>query len=105
GGRDHQTGVLIDHLKAAGQIPWVLVGDFNDWNKKVSPRIEKELDAMEAFKHLHGKYPPTFPSLAPMLSLDRVFLHNVNPVSAETLRGKKWKRLSDHLPLLVEFEI
>lgn len=105
GGRDQQTGVLIEHLSQESNTPWVLVGDFNDWNKKVSPRIEESLGAIEAFKHLHGKYPATFPSLAPMLSLDRVFLHKVTPLWADTLRGRKWKRLSDHLPLLVEFEL
>ena len=97
--------MIIDDLKKEAETPWVLIGDFNDWNKKVSPRIEKELNAKEAFKFLHGKYPPTFPSFMPMLSLDRVFLNKITPIHAVTLKDGHWKKLSDHLPLYVELEI
>lgn len=104
-GRDQQAGVLIEHMQAEDKLPWILVGDFNDWNKKISPRLEKSLGAMEVFKSLHGKYPPTFPSIYPVLSLDRVYVHRMIPISANALREKHWKKLSDHLPLLVEVEI
>lgn len=104
-GRDQQTGVLIEHMSAEEKLPWILVGDFNDWNKKISPRLEKGLNAIEAFKHLHGKYPRTFPSMLPILSLDRIFLHKARPVSATALTDGHWRKLSDHLPLLVEFEV
>jgi endonuclease/exonuclease/phosphatase family metal-dependent hydrolase len=105
GGRDQQAGVIIEHMSAEEKLPWILVGDFNDWNKKISPRLEKSLHAVEAFRYLSGNYPPTFPSFLPALSLDRVFLHRATPVSARTLTDKHWKKLSDHLPLLVEFEL
>jgi endonuclease/exonuclease/phosphatase family metal-dependent hydrolase len=104
-GRDKQTKLIIEDLKQESELPWILVGDFNDWNKKISPRIENALDAQEAFKFLHGKYPPTFPSFMPLLSLDRVFLHKLTPIRAETLKVGHWKKLSDHLPLYVEIEI
>jgi endonuclease/exonuclease/phosphatase family metal-dependent hydrolase len=104
-GRDQQGGVLIEHLSAEEDTPWILVGDFNDWNCKIAPRLESELNAVEAFKYLNGKYPATFPSLMPMLSLDRVFMHKLKPVSAYILNEKKWRKLSDHLPLLVEIEL
>ena len=104
-GRDHQVGALVEDLRAEAETSWVLVGDFNDWNRRISPRIERELGAEEAFKALHGRYPVTFPSLWPLLSLDRVFLHNINPLTAEVLWRSPWKSLSDHLPLLVEVEL
>lgn len=104
-GRDQQAGVLIEHMSAEEKLPWVLVGDFNDWNRRVSLRLERTLNAMEAFKHLSGKYPLTFPSMLPIISLDRVFLHKARPLSATALTDNHWKKLSDHLPLLVEFEI
>jgi endonuclease/exonuclease/phosphatase family metal-dependent hydrolase len=104
-GRNQQAGMIIDDLKKEAETPWVLIGDFNDWNKKVSQRIEKELNAKEAFKFLHGKYPPTFPSFMPVLSLDRVFLNKITPIHAVTLKDGHWKKLSDHLPLYVELEI
>lgn len=105
GGRDQQAGVLIEHMNAETHLPWILVGDFNDWNKKISPRMEKEMGAVEAFKLLNGKYPATFPSNFPLLSLDRVYLHRVTPISARVLNDGHWRQLSDHLPLLVEFDV
>ena len=105
GGRDKQAQMIIDDLKKDAETPWVLLGDFNDWNKKVAKKIESELGVIEAFKTLHGKYPPTFPSLLPVLSLDRVFLNKMKVIKAVTLKDGHWKKLSDHLPLYVEIEI
>ncbi len=104
-GRDKQADMLIRHMLEEGDSPWILVGDFNDWNKKVSPSIESQLSSKEVFRYLHGNYPKTFPSFFPMLSLDRVFVHKITPISAVALSDKKWRKLSDHLPLLVEIEI
>lgn len=104
-GRDNQVHELIKHLKEESELPWFLVGDFNDWNKKISPRLEKKLKIVEAFKELKGKYPLTFPSFLPVLSLDRVFLHKLRPLKAEALINATWKGLSDHLPLYVEAEL
>jgi len=103
-GRDLQAGILIEHFIVEKNVPWILVGDFNDWNKKISQRIKTELNAEEAFQQLHGDYPKTFPSFMPMLSLDRVFYKNLIPEKAERLNFGHWKKLSDHLPLLVEFD-
>lgn len=104
-GRDIQTDMLIKHMEVENEIPWVLVGDFNDWNKKVSPRIERKLGAKEVFRNLHGKYPPTFPSFLPVLSLDRIFVHKLTPIRAIALKDAHWKNLSDHLPLYVEIDL
>jgi endonuclease/exonuclease/phosphatase family metal-dependent hydrolase len=104
-GRDLQTDFIINDFKKESDSPWILLGDFNDWNKKIAARIENELGAVEAFKQLHGSYPATFPSAFPILSLDRIFLHNITPIKAVTLGDKHWRKLSDHLPLYVEIEI
>lgn len=104
-GRDLQTDMIVKHMVTEKDCPWVLVGDFNDWNKKISPRIEKELGAREVFKAIHGKYPRTFPSFLPTLSLDRIFIHNLTPVTAIALTDTHWKNLSDHLPLYVEIDL
>jgi endonuclease/exonuclease/phosphatase family metal-dependent hydrolase len=104
-GRELQTDMLIKHMASERNHPWILVGDFNDWNKKISPRIEEELGAKEVFKTLQGKYPKTFPSFLPALSLDRVFIHKLTPLRAEALSASHWKNLSDHLPLFVEIEL
>jgi endonuclease/exonuclease/phosphatase family metal-dependent hydrolase len=104
-GRDKQVQMIIQKMKPDVALPWILVGDFNDWNQKISPFMESELNALEAFKHLHGKYPKTFPSFMPTLSLDRFYCHKVKPTKALALNEKHWKKLSDHLPLYVELEI
>lgn len=104
-GRDLQADMLIKYMSQEKDIPWILVGDFNDWNKKISPKIEKSLNATEVFKSLTGKYPPTFPSFLPILSLDRIFIHKLKPLTATTLTTSHWKNLSDHLPLYVEIDL
>jgi len=104
-GRDLQSDLIIKIMKIEKDIPWVLVGDFNDWNKKISPKIENELQAKEVFQFLHGKYPNTYPSFLPILSLDRVFVHKLLPKSAVALKQTHWKNLSDHLPLYVEIDL
>lgn len=104
-GRNQQAKMIIDDLQNEIETPFILLGDFNDWNKKISGRIENELNVTEAFKTLHGKYPATFPSFLPMLSLDRVFLNKMKAIKAITLKDGYWKKLSDHLPLYVEIEI
>jgi endonuclease/exonuclease/phosphatase family metal-dependent hydrolase len=104
-GRDLQTDMLVKYMSSEKDCPWVLVGDFNDWNKKISPKIEKSLGASEVFRALHGKYPPTFPSFLPVLSLDRIFVHNLTPIKAQALKESHWKNLSDHLPLYVEIDL
>ncbi len=104
-GRNLQTEMIVKHLKGEKDLPWILVGDFNDWNKKISPRIEKSLDATEVFQNLLGHYPATFPSFFPILSLDRIFVHKLTPVTATALKDAHWKNLSDHLPLYVELDL
>lgn len=105
GGRDKQTQLIIDNLLPEKELPFILVGDFNDWNKKVTPKIEAGLGAKEAFKDLHGKFPLTFPSFMPMLSLDRIFLHKLKASKAIALTDPHWRKLSDHIPLYVEIDL
>lgn len=104
-GRDIQAEKVIHFMNEEASFPWVLVGDFNDWNKKVSPRIERALNAKEVFNSLHGRYPATFPSFFPVLSLDRIFVKDLTPTLATTLNDPHWRNLSDHLPLYVEIEV
>lgn len=105
GGRDLQAKKIIADLIKDAETPFILLGDFNDWNNKISRKIESELGVVEAFKEMHGKYPATFPSFMPLLSLDRVFLNKIKPIKAITLKDAHWRKLSDHLPLYVEAEI
>lgn len=83
----------------------LFVGDFNDWTNKVTKLVLKEFGFKEIFNELYGRYPATFPSRLPILSLDRVFYKNLKPVLSMTLKDGIWRKLSDHLPVYAEFEI
>lgn len=85
--------------------PSLFVGDFNDWTKSAAKFAQKEMGMKEIFCELYGKYPATFPSRLPVLSLDRVFYSNLKPIVSMTLKDGIWRRLSDHLPVYAEFEI
>jgi endonuclease/exonuclease/phosphatase family metal-dependent hydrolase len=47
---------------------------------------------------------PTFPSLVPVFALDRIYVRGMRCVSTFVPRGAAWARMSDHLPLVAEFE-
>jgi endonuclease/exonuclease/phosphatase family metal-dependent hydrolase len=48
---------------------------------------------------------PTYPSRLPLLHMDRVYVRGLLPVSAHVPHGRAWARMSDHLPLIAEFEL
>jgi endonuclease/exonuclease/phosphatase family metal-dependent hydrolase len=47
----------------------------------------------------------TYPSRLPLAQLDYVYARGMRPVGLEVPHGRIWWRMSDHLPLLAEFEI
>jgi len=105
-GRASQIAKMIELIKE--QVPdnalFILAGDFNDWSKKASRQLEKELELSEVFQELFGNYARTYPSLLPVLQLDRFYVRGLKPVHAEVLKSREWKALSDHLPLLGRLE-
>ena len=85
-------------------IPLVVAGDFNDWNKQSSKYFEKVLGMKETHKMIHGYYAKTFPSVFPLLCLDRIYVKHLKIVSARLVLRSRENPLSDHLPLLSEVE-
>jgi endonuclease/exonuclease/phosphatase family metal-dependent hydrolase len=109
--------------------PLIVAGDFNDWAEKLdvpmrgigleravapSPAglpsgpisapiadrvrsLQRVVAGTAASPHL-----PTFPALAPVFALDRVYLRGLRCVATHVPRGAGWRRWSDHLPLLVD---
>jgi endonuclease/exonuclease/phosphatase family metal-dependent hydrolase len=47
----------------------------------------------------------TFPSRLPLVQLDHVYARGLLPVSLDVPKGRIWWRMSDHLPLIAEFEL
>ncbi len=83
----------------------VLAGDFNDWTGKLTPPLTENLKLVECFYGNGGVHAKTFPSIYPLVSLDRVYFRNLQLLTQTVLKGSHWRDLSDHLPLLVEFRI
>ena len=79
--------------------PLVVAGDFNEWSNWV-PNALSTLGLVSCGQN----NPPTFPSLLPLLQLDHVFVRGMQPLGVTVPRGRVWRRMSDHLPLVAEFD-
>ena len=95
----------IIHKRTTHNIPTIIAGDFNDWNRKASSYLEDKEGFEEVHKSLHGVYPKTFPIQFPFLSLDRMYTRNFAPKLARIHNQGIWKELSDHAAIYVEGEI
>lgn len=91
-------------LDVTAHDPLIIAGDFNDWNKKCTAVFEGDLGMKETHKITHGKFAKTFPASFPVLTLDRIYVKNLNVVKSQVLRQKANKNFSDHLPLFCELE-
>ncbi len=79
-------------------MPVLVAGDFNDWGNTV-----KHMMSDFGFHAHTGATTPTYPSRLPLVQLDHVYARGVRPLKSYTPQGAIWARMSDHLPLLVEF--
>jgi endonuclease/exonuclease/phosphatase family metal-dependent hydrolase len=78
----------------------VVAGDFNDWGERLHhPLKSMGLQTFDAVRL------PTFPSRAPLLHMDRIYVRGLRAVSAHVPHGRAWWRMSDHLPLIAEFAL
>ena len=108
-GRVRQVQRLAQYLAAevpAGE-PLMVAGDFNDWSEKLDAPM-REIGLTRAADPAPAGWPlvhkPTFPALAPVFALDRVYLRGLRCRSTLVPRGAGWRKWSDHLPLLVELQ-
>ena len=85
--------------------PLVVAGDFNDWSGRAERDFNDELELAEVFRDLHGSPARTWPAVAPVLPLDRIYYRGAAPVAAERLGLKPWRTLSDHTPLQAHFRL
>lgn len=80
--------------------PLVVAGDFNDTEQFVARAFRASgLTAMA------GQRLATFPSRLPLMQFDHVFARGMRPLSLAVPRGPIWSRMSDHLPLIAEFDV
>lgn len=99
--RVRQTQQLHDYIArhVPEDVPLLVAGDFNDWGNTV----KQMMAAFGLHKH-GGSATPTYPSRLPLVQLDHVYARGLRAIRSFTPRGNIWGRMSDHLPLLVEFD-
>ena len=86
--------------EVASDAPLLVAGDFNDWGARITNMMrDHHLREYEGAKHA------TYPSRLPIVQLDHVYAKGLTPVSQMVLHGKIWRRMSDHLPLVAQFDL
>jgi endonuclease/exonuclease/phosphatase family metal-dependent hydrolase len=105
--RVRQVQRLADFI--ATEVPrdelLIVAGDFNDWGE----RLDLPMHALG----LHRASTPgalaarlnTFPSRLPLFAMDCIYTRGLRCHAGSVPRGAAWARMSDHLPLVAEFEL
>jgi endonuclease/exonuclease/phosphatase family metal-dependent hydrolase len=102
-GRERQLEQIIGYIADLTQnAPTIVAGDFNDWRNRLGAPM-KEAGFEEVFETLTGSPAKTFPSIRPLLAMDRIYVRGMKIHSAEILHD--WMSLSDHLGIAAELEI
>lgn len=121
--RLRQAEQLADFVEREipARAPLIIAGDFNDWQRRVDDvlrarlRVDEAAVAQEApqrgvldrllpWRDARASQPlaRTFPSFAPMLTLDRIYVRGFKVVGMQVPKGLTWARRSDHAPLIAE---
>jgi endonuclease/exonuclease/phosphatase family metal-dependent hydrolase len=81
----------------------VAAGDFNDWGERLDAPMRRA--GLVRAGQGEPRPRPTFPSLVPVFSLDRIYSRGFECQSTLVPRGAVWARMSDHLPLVAELTL
>jgi endonuclease/exonuclease/phosphatase family metal-dependent hydrolase len=105
-GRVRQIQRLAEFIAAAvpADAPLIVAGDFNDWGEKLDAPMREVGLARALGEGAHATRRATFPSRVPIFALDRMYTRALTCTSTFVPRGAAWARMSDHLPLVAEFE-
>jgi len=105
--RKHQLSILSQRIEShiPKQDNLIIAGDFNDWRQRAERHLKQDLNVQEVFQLLQGQHAKTYPAHWPLLSVDRVYCRGVKPIGCACLNTPTWKRLSDHIPLVAEFDL
>ena len=103
-GRNRQLEAISGRLEelASRDLPIIVAGDFNDWRHRATrdppaaPRHDGGLGGAR------GRAARTFPSVMPILRLDRIYVRGFEVGVFARARGKPWSLLSDHLAVSAE---
>jgi endonuclease/exonuclease/phosphatase family metal-dependent hydrolase len=101
-GRERQLEEIIHYIEELAQEgPTIVAGDFNDWRNRVGGPM-RAAGFNEVFEALTGAPAKTFPSVKPILAMDRIYVRGLKIHSAQILH--EWMGLSDHLGISAELE-
>jgi endonuclease/exonuclease/phosphatase family metal-dependent hydrolase len=105
-GRSRQLEAISGRLEelASRDLPIIVAGDFNDWRHRASSILERRLGMTEVSVARYGRAARTYPSVMPVLQLDRIYVRGFKVAASQVHRGKPWSMLSDHLAVSAELE-
>jgi len=105
--RIEQVSTLCERIRfmIPDDEPLIIAGDFNDWRKNACEILEGELGLKEVFKESEGDFAKSYPAWGPTFRTDRIYYRDLTLKNYERLTEKRWRVLSDHLPLIAEFSI
>ena len=105
-GRRRQLDAIAERLQefAAKRMPIIIAGDFNDWRQRATRILEQSLGMTEVSAAAGGSPQRTFPSLLPLLQLDRIYVRGFRVLGSRVHGGAPWSLLSDHLAVSAELE-
>ncbi|MGI9175916.1 MAG: endonuclease/exonuclease/phosphatase family protein [Rhodothermales bacterium] len=93
--RRRQVEALLEHPQLQG--PVILLGDMNAWRRGAASR---QLDEAFTTRHHNRDWPPSFPSMRPVLALDRAYARKARILSLRAHNSATSRRGSDHLPVI-----
>jgi endonuclease/exonuclease/phosphatase family metal-dependent hydrolase len=104
--RRFQLEWLAERIDAAvpKHCPLVVAGDFNDWQKKASDYLARQIGLYEVFEKTEGRLARTYPANMPFFSLDRIYVRSLDVDGVQRQVGAPWSRLSDHVALAAKLK-
>jgi len=104
--RHWQVRHLLEHplFRESAHLPTLIVGDYNDWRNTLArgPFAEHGFVQLTTPRSRFR----SFPSYLPVASLDKAFLRGPLKIhQARIVKSKLARAASDHLPLLIDFEV
>ena len=94
--RARQVETLLGHARL-GDGPAVLLGDLNAWRPSKATRA---LDEHYEDRHHNASWPASYPSVRPVLALDRLYARGARIESVKAHQSDAARRGSDHLPVV-----
>ncbi|MCM8593983.1 endonuclease/exonuclease/phosphatase family protein [Accumulibacter sp.] len=127
--RLRQAVFLADFVlrEIPARAPLIIAGDFNDWQRRVDGLLRDRLGVEEVAAasaparqgssvldwllpwrssgDVQAGVARTFPSIAPWLTLDRIYVRGFRILGMHVPKGIAWARCSDHAPLIADLEL